>query len=60
MEINPSLNGRKYISAGRVSLDLISAHRVIRVINEVDADHFSSHYKNILASPDELAIDRLE
>jgi len=57
VEINPSWNGRKYIPTGMVSLDLIFEHRVI---NEVDADHFSSHYKNILASPDELAIDRLE
>ena len=57
MEIEPSWNGEKYISTATFPLDLIYEHRVI---NGVDAAHFFSHYRNLLASPDELVIDRLE
>ena len=57
MEIDPFWYGEKYIYTARVPLDLIFMHRVI---NGVDATHFTSHYRSLLARPDELVIDRLE
>lgn len=57
MEIKPFWNGEKFIPTAIIPLDLTYDHRVI---NGADAARFLSYYKNLLASPDELVIDRLE